>query len=134
MAGRKLTDAEKAEFARRNAISKQITANDKAKKSGVDAEKIKAEGRARARSAEQIMADIEKAKQDPKFQKKMEQFRASQAPKGSQADHHITAGANVSKGLSSGGVLGLALSGMASYNEEAKKISDAKKQASKQVN
>ena len=130
MAGRKLTDTEKSEFARRNAISKKMTADAKAKASGVDPKTVKVN----TRSADQIMSDIEKAKQDPKFQKSMEKFKAAQTPKGSQADHHITAGGNVTKGLSSGGVLGLALSGMAAYNEEAKRISDAKKQAKKQVN
>ena len=53
-------------------------------------------------------------------------------PTGTQADHHVTTGRNVSKtigkGTESGGVLGLALSGMAAYNEETKRIAKMKKE------
>lgn len=51
---------------------------------------------------------------------------------GTQADHHVTEGKNVTKtigkGLSSGGVAGLALSAVAAYKEENKRIANMKKQ------
>ena len=128
MAGRKLTEEERANFAARNAASKASSAADKAKAAGVNKVNVK------ARTAEEIDAAIAKAKADPKFQKTMEKFQATQAAKGTQADHHVTAGKNVSKvigrGLGSGGVLGLTVAAVDAYNHEAKRISDMKKEIS----
>ena len=125
MAGRKLTDEEKAHYNERMAVSRAITEKENRDKSGIDFSKIN------TRSAEEIMADIEKAKQDPKFQKKMEQIKAAHTAKGTQPDHHVTVGKNFTKAISKGasnGVLGLAIEGMAAFNMEAKRIADEKKQ------
>lgn len=101
MAGRKLTPDEKAEFAKRNAWSKQANAEAKAKAAGVDVEAIKAKAKANARNFEQIMADIEKVKADPAFQKKMK-------TQGTQKDHAVTSGKNFTRriGGATGGSIG----------------------------
>lgn len=100
MAGRKLTPEEKAEFAKRNALSKQANAEAKAKAAGVDVEATKAKAKANARSFEQIMADIEKVKSDPAFQKRMQ-------AQGTQKGHTVTSRGNSTRRAGSvGGSIG----------------------------
>ena len=128
MAKRKLTDAERENFAARFRASKESSAEAKRKADNIQKDKIKI----KTRTPEEIDKAIAKAKADPKFQKSMEKFQASQLAKGTQADHHVTTVKNVSKtiskGLGNSGVLGLAISGMAAYNQELKRLSDMKNQ------
>ena len=127
MAGRKLTEEEKAEYNRKMSLNRAAKEKAKAEKFGYDP-KPKA---VNLRSADEIMADIEKAKQDPKFQKRMADNRAAQEAKGTQANHHVTAGKNVTEAISKGassGVLGIAVAGMAAFNTEAKRIANLKNQ------
>ena len=119
MAGRKLTDEEKESYNKRMAATRASKSKEAMDKAGIDKTKVK------VRSAEEIDAAIAKAKADPKFQAREAKLQAAMEAKGTQADHHITVGKNFSKaigeGLSSGGVLGLAIHGMAAYNEEIKR-------------
>jgi hypothetical protein len=129
MAGRKLTDEEKAHYNWKMSLNRAAKEKEKAEKLGQNPKP-----KVNVRSADEIMADIEKVKQDPKFQKKMEKYKAAQAAeaaKGTQANHHVTAGKDVTKAIAKGasnGVLGLAVAGMAAFNTEAKRIADMKNQ------
>ena len=126
MAGRKLTDEEKARYNARMAMTRASKEKEKAEKLGQNPKP-----KVNTRSADEIMADIEKVKQDPKFQKRMEKYKAAEAAKGTQANHHVTDGKNVTKAIAKGasnGVLGLAVAGMAAFNTEAKRIADIKNQ------
>ena len=126
MAGRKLTEEEKAEYNRKMDLNRAAKAKAKAEKFGQDPKP-----KVNTRSAEEIMAAIEKAKQDPKFQKRIEENRAAQAARGTQANHHVTSGKDVTKSIAKGasnGVLGIAVAGMAAFNTEAKRIADMKNQ------
>ena len=126
MAGRKLTEEEKARYNWKMSLTRARKEKEKAEKLGQNPKP-----KVNVRSADEIMADIEKAKADPKFQKRIEENRAAQAAKGTQANHHVTSGKDVTKSIAKGassGVLGLAVAGMASFNTEAKRIADLKKQ------
>lgn len=126
MAGRKLTEEEKARYNWKMSLTRARKEKEKAEKLGQNPKP-----KVNVRSADEIMADIEKAKADPKFQKRIEENRAAQAAKGTQANHHVTSGKDVTKSIvkgASSGVLGLAVAGMASFNTEAKRIADLKKQ------
>jgi hypothetical protein len=74
MAGRKLTNEEKANYNARMSLTRASKEKEKLAKTGNNP-KPKVNGR----NFEQIMSDIEKVKQDPKFQAKMQKFRESQA-------------------------------------------------------
>ena len=113
MAGRKLTEEERALFAERLADSRARNAKEKAERKGTTYKPSELN----VRSAEQIMADIEKVKADPKFQKKVEAYKkaaaeknkATEAPKtesisktpikkqGTQIDHHTTSASSFIK-------------------------------------
>ena len=126
MAGRKLTEEEKAHYNWKMSLTRARKEKERAEKRGQNPKP-----KVNVRSADEIMADIEKAKADPKFQKRIEENRAAQAAKGTQANHHVTSGKDVTKSIAKGassGVLGLAVAGMASFNTEAKRIADLKKQ------
>lgn len=126
MAGRKLTEEEKAEYNRKMSLNRAAKEKAKAEKFGQDPKP-----KVNVRSADEIMAAIEKAKQDPKFQKRIADNRAAQAAKGTQTNHHVTAGKNVTKSIAKGassGVLGVAVAGMAAFNTEAKRIANLKNQ------
>jgi hypothetical protein len=129
MAGRKLTEEEKAHYNWKMSLTRARKEKEKAEKLGQNPKP-----KVNVRSADEIMADIEKAKADPKFQKKIEKYKAAQAAeaaKGTQPNHHVTSGKDVTKSIAKGassGVLGLAVAGMASFNTEAKRIADLKKQ------
>lgn len=85
MAGRKLTDEEKAHYNERMAMTRASKEKEAAAKAGNNPKPS-----TNTRSFDQIMSDIEKVKQDPKFQAKIKKYQEAQAAKGTQADHHIT--------------------------------------------
>ena len=77
MAKRPLTPEEKANFAARNAASKKLTAEAKAKAAGIKYGPIKV----KARSAAEIDAAIAKAKADPKFMAKFKKVKSTKPVK-----------------------------------------------------
>ena len=115
MAGRKLTDEEKAHYNMRMAMNRAAKQKEAAAKSGIDTSKVSTN----TRSAEQIMSDIEKVKQDPKFQAKWQKYLDTKASQGTQADHHVTDSKNHTKTVKGGSLGGGAL-GIGEFIEQIK--------------
>jgi hypothetical protein len=114
MAGRKLTDEEKAHYNERMAMTRASKEKEAAAKYKAEAIKrgVDPSPKGNTRSAEQIMADIEKVKQDPKFQKKMEAYKAAQTAKqGTQEGHAVTPRSNSTRTVRGGGLGGAMLGG-----------------------
>jgi hypothetical protein len=66
-----------------------------------------------------------------KEKEKAEKLKAAKEAKGTQANHHVTSGKDVTKSITKGasnGVLGIAVAGMAAFNTEAKRIANMKNQ------
>jgi hypothetical protein len=131
MAGRKLTDAEKESYNKRMAATRESKNKEAAAKAGIDKTKIK------TRTPAEIDAAIAKAKADPKFQAREAKLKTAMEAKGTQIDHHITGVKNFSKaigeGLSSGGILGVAIHATAAYNQELKRQAKEKSDLAKKV-
>ena len=131
MAGRKLTDEEKESYNKRMAATRASKSKEAMDKAGIDKTKVK------VRSAEEIDAAIAKAKADPKFQAKEAKLKAAMEAKGTQADHYTTGAKNFSKaigeGLSSGGILGVAIHATAAYNQELARKAKEKSDLAKKI-